>query len=970
MNRHFRYSTLAFCLFVLSLLAQAQRRQPAPSLPAFTPGKDRIAAFEQRKKLQESSWFGPIAFKSIGPSIMGGRVVDLEVYEADPSIFFAAFASGGLWKTTNNGHDFTPLFDEQAAMTIGDIAVQWGNEGKATTIWVGTGENNSSRSSYAGTGIYRSNDEGKTWLHLGLEETHHIGRIVLHPTNPDIVWVAALGHLYSANPERGVYKTTDGGKSWNKTLFINHETGAIDLVVDPVNPGNIYAAVWEKSRTAWNFVEGGKNSGIYKSTDGGETWALCSGANSGFPASEGVGRIGLAIYPRNPSTLYAVLDNQEHRPEKPEPSADKIQTNALRSISSATFLEFDEKEVETYLRKNRFPAQYTGAEILNRIRQGSLKPGDLAEYLGSANNDLFNTPIKGAEVYRSDDAGKTWKKTHDQYLDDLVFTYGYYFSQIRVHPSNPEKLYTVGVPIITSDDGGKNWRSINGLNVHADHHAIWINPNRKDHLIIGNDGGVNITWDDGKTWFKANTIPTGQFYAIQVDMEEPYNVYGGLQDNGVWFGKKTYTRNDEWLQDGIYGYKFIMGGDGMQVEVDPRNTATVFTGFQFGYYYRMNKHTLEMKPITPKHTLGEKPFRFNWQTPIHLSRHNPTVLYMGSNKFHRSMDQGDTWQTFEPDLTLGGKPGDVPFGTLTTISESPLRFGLIYVGSDDGLVHVTRDGGHSWTRITNGLPPNFWVSRVEASRHQEGRVYLSLNGYRWDHFEPMVYVSDNYGATWQKLGANLPKEAVNVVREDPVNPDLLYVGTDHGIYASTDRGTTFMGLYAGLPAVAVHDLIVHPRDNELVVGTHGRSLYLADVAPLQELKPEVLAQNLYACTVKPVKYLPNWGKRYWKWGEPVLPGATVYYYAKKASTVSYAISHQGTAVHTGTLEARVGLNSLLYDLSIDEANVAALEPLLNNAEKGWKLEKSEAGKYFLLPGEYEVIFKMGEQETSTKLVIE
>ncbi|GIV61716.1 MAG: hypothetical protein KatS3mg044_0582 [Rhodothermaceae bacterium] len=639
----------------------AQEAEPVmETLVPPTPASQRLASAARRAQLRERSLVRNVAFRNVGPTVMSGRVVDLDVSPDDPTHFYVAYASGGLWKTTNNGQSFTPLFDAEAVMTLGDIAVDWTH---GETIWVGTGENNSSRSSYAGAGIYRSTDGGETWEHLGLAETHRTGRIVLHPADPNTVWVAAAGHLYSSNPERGVYKTTDGGQTWRKTLFVNDDTGAIDLVLDPTNPDVLYAAMWERSRRAWNFVEGGEGSGIYKSTDGGETWTRVTVEGSGFPTGPNVGRIGLAIYPGDPNIVYALLDNYNRRPKEEGEEEPALTRDMLRTMTGELFLDLKDEDLEAFLRDNDFPEKYTAASVKKMVREGKIEPVALVWYLEDANAQLFDTPVIGAEVYRSDDGGKTWTRTHEDYLDGLYYSYGYYFGQIRVAPETPDRLYIMGVPILRSDDGGKTWTNINEENVHVDHHALWVSPTRPGHLINGNDGGVNISYDDGATWFKANSPAVGQFYDITVDDARPYNVYGGLQDNGVWVGPSTYEPSLAWHSTGDYPYDGLLGGDGMQVVVDTRDNETVYTGFQFGNYFRINRRTGQRARIRPQHELGERPPRFNWETPVHLSRHNQDILYLGANRLYRSLDRGET---FEP---ISGRPDSGGVGPATCPTE-------------------------------------------------------------------------------------------------------------------------------------------------------------------------------------------------------------------------------------------------------------------------------------------------------------
>jgi len=689
-----------------------------------------------------------IQFRNIGPTVMSGRVVDIAVNPDDPSHFYVAYASGGLWETKNNGNSFNSIFDNKIVMTIGDIIVDWVN----SIIYVGTGENNSSRSSYSGFGMYKSKDNGKSWEHLGLDDSHHIGRIVLHPENPDIIWVASLGHLYSENSDRGVYKSIDAGKTWNKTLFVNNRTGAIDIIIDSSNPDILYSAMWEKDRKAWDFDGSGIGSGIYKSVDGGSTWLEVSGGISGFPDTRGTGRIGLDISISNPNIIYAILDNQDRKSKDEEMGNEGLTKDSFREISEEDFLKISDQELDAFLKQNRFPREYNAIKVKELVRNGMISSYALVEYLEDSNSMLFDTPVIGAEMYKSEDSGNTWKKVNEDDINNLFYSYGYYFGQVRVDPQNPDKVYTMGVPMIKSNDGGKTWGSIDYSNMHGDYHALWINPKRSGHLISGNDGGLNISYDDGENWLKYNSTSVGQFYDINVDMKIPYNVYGGFQDNGVWMGPSNYVASLRWHSSGSYPWKSIYGGDGMQTEIDLRDNETVYTGSQFGNYSRVNTRTGERKRITPSHKLGERPYRWNWETPIYLSRHNQDILYMGSNKFHRSLDQGNNFETLSDDLTNGGIKGNVSYGTLTTIIESSIRYGLIYVGSDDGLIHVSKDGGFSWKNISGSLPEKMWVSGIYPSNFHQNRVYVSLNGYRWDNFDAMIYVSDDYGTNWSKIG--------------------------------------------------------------------------------------------------------------------------------------------------------------------------------------------------------------------------
>ena len=934
-----------------------------------TPAEVRLAGFDAREALQDRSLVNNVAFRSVGPTVMSGRVTDVDVSPYDPTTFYVAYASGGLWRTTSGGAQFEPLFDDQAVMTLGDIAVDWDDaEGDGPTVWAGTGENNSSRSSYAGAGVYKSTDGGATWSHLGLAETEHTGRIVLHPDDPQTAWVAAIGALYSPGPDRGVYKTTDGGATWTRTLFVNDDAGVIDLVIDPADPDVLWASAWERTRRAWDFTEAGAGSGIYKSTDGGDTWVLVTVPGSGFPTGETVGRIGLAVYPGSPQVLFASLDNQARRPDEADDEIPSVTKDALRAMSRQQFLALAEDDLNDYLDRNGFPLSYTAQSLIQMVEEGTLEPVALVDYLEDANAQLFDTPVVGAEVYRSDDGGATWTRTHADYIDDLFFSYGYYFGEIRVAPDDPKRLWLLGVPLVTSSDGGATWAAVDGDHIHADHHALYVNPNKPGHLVNGNDGGINISYDGGTSWFKANSPAVGQFYTVAVDTQEPYHVYGGLQDNGVWTGPHTADPSDEgWRASGDSDFDWIMGGDGMQVQVDTRTNNTVYTGFQFGNYFRLDRPApgadYETTRITPEHDLGERPLRFNWQTPIHLSRHNQDILYLGSQKLHRSLDQGDSWEAISGDLTHGGIPGDVPYGTLTSIDESPRRFGLLVVGSDDGRVHVTEDGGHRWTDISTGLPPDLWVSRVVASAHDTERIYVALNGYRWDNFEAHVYRTDDLGATWRRIGPDLPMEPVNVVVEDPENQDLLFVGTDHGLYASLDGGTSFMtmmgsGAESGLPNVPVHDAVIHEAAADLVVGTHGRSIWVADLEHARALTADALG-DLKLFEVAPVRHSERWGERGWAWNEPNQPETEITYFAPAAGQATLTVTDStGTLVSATFDDAERGLNRVTYNLAYDLDEVRDEQ------------EVAENGRVYLTPGEYTVTLTLGEDTATEFLTVE
>jgi photosystem II stability/assembly factor-like uncharacterized protein len=940
---------LSFFLATINLFAQ----------PAATPASEVEKGLQQKQQRAESSLVKNLPFKSIGPTIMSGRVVDLAVNPNNPVEFYVGYASGGVWHTRNNGSSFEPVLDSSPTQNVGSLAMDWKNN----KLWVGTGEVNSSRSSYAGIGLLLSEDGGETWKNMGLKDAHHISKIMINPNNPDEVVVSAVGHLYSPNSERGVYKTIDGGKSWNKTLFVNDQTGIIEMDVDPNNWNLMYAAAWDKNRKAWNFRGNGNGSAIYKSSDAGNTWTKITVSGSGFPVGEGVGRIGLAVVDAN--TVYAIHDNQFRRKEdkKLETNDGMLLKDDFKTMTTSQLLGLDNNRLKTFLRKNGFQEKYTAESVKNMIKSGKAKPIDLARYLEDANTMLFDTPVIGAEVYKSIDGGKTWKKTHEGYLDGIYYSYGYYFGKIHADPNNGEKIYIYGVPILKSADGGKTFKSISAENVHADHHALWINPKMPGHLINGNDGGVNISYDDGETWIKNNAPEVGQFYTVNVDNEKPYNVYGGLQDNGVWKGAHDAEMNNRWHQSGENPYKSIMGGDGMQIQIDSRDVNVVYTGFQFGNYFRLNLATDDQTYIQPKHELGETPYRFNWQTPILLSPHNQDILYLGGNKLMRSMNKGDDWEAISGDLTQGGKPGNVAYGTLTSISESPFQFGLIYAGSDDGMLHVTRNAGGNWINISNSFPKDLWVSRVIASEHRKERVYATLNGYRWDDFTPYVYVSEDYGQSWKKITTNLTASPVNVIKEDPHNENVLYLGTDNGAWVSFNRGDSWHVFSEGLPNVAVHDLVVQKREKDLVLGTHGRSFYLADTEILNQMSTGSMNEVLTA-DMGSIRSSGRWGSSFSPWFDAFEPTRDIQFYSPSTGKAAIVVTDDNeNQLQRMVVDVDHGINIVEYDLSVSEKGVKAL------GKSGTELKKAENGLFYLPKGNYEITVSIDGMQSVTALEV-
>ena len=921
--------------------------QPNP-----TSADDLSNTLVKKMEAASNSIVKHIPFKNIGPTVMSGRVVDIEANPDNPIEFYVAYASGGVWYTKNNGISFIPILDTAPTQNVGDMAVDW----KSGTLWVGTGENNSSRSSYAGIGILKTSDNGKSWTNIGLKDSHHIGKILVNPNNPDELVVGVTGHLYSPNVQRGVFKSIDGGKTWVNSLFIGEMTGIIDLVHVPSDFNTMFAAAWQKDRKAWNFEGSGIGSGIYKSTDAGNSWTKVSTPSSGFPTGKGVGRIGLAAF--DATTIYAVHDNQFRRTksEIPDNTSTSLKKDDFKSMSEETFLKLDNEKLNAFLKTNGFQEKYRAENVKQMVESGTVAPKDLSKYLDNANSLLFDTPVIGAEVYKSEDGGVSWQKMNEKYIDDLYYSYGYYFGEIRVSPLNKDKIYLGGVPLIKSEDGGKTYSSISAENVHSDHQALWLNPINPKHIINGNDGGLNMTYDDGKHWSKLNSTSVGQFYAINVDNRNPYYVYGGLQDNGVWMGPHNAPQNSGWHQTGHNPWKSILGGDGMQVQIDSRDPNIVYTGFQFGNYYRINTAEETRKYIQPKHELGQNPYRFNWQTPILLSAHNQDILYLGSNVLHRSLNQGDDWETISDDLTRGGKVGNVAYGTITTISESVFKFGLLYTGSDDGLIQMSKNGGGSWENISEQLPKNLWVSRIVASKHKKERVYACLNGYRWDDFTPYVYISEDYGKTWENIGLDIPMAAVNVIVEDPENENLLFVGSDNGLYVSFDKGNSWELFQNGIPNVAIHDLVIQPQARHLLVGTHGRSIYKADIGHFQKTTKEVLSSKLFVFNPEDISHDKSWGTPSNNWQKASTPGLDVVFYSNKAAPYNVEVkSEDGIVVSTTEVTADKGFNTISYDLAFTKKGKTAFLK-----QKKLELKQAKNGKTYLPKGKYSLKVKGNE----------
>lgn len=741
-----------------------------------------------------------LTYRNVGPFRAGSWVPAIAVPETPAKAhlytLYVAARNGGVWKTTNNGTTFQPLFDKQDVLSIGAVAVAPSDE---RIVWVGTGDASCTRSAYRGDGIYKSTDGGKTWEKMGLADSQHIARIIIHPSNPDVVYVAAMGHLFSTNEERGVFKTTDGGKTWKKVLYVNEKTGVIDLVLNRRDPETLYAATYECERFPWILADGGSGSGVYKTTDGGANWKKLE---NGLPTGT-IGRIGLDLFQKNPDILYAMLDNQNHR-ETPR------------------------------------------AETGTNGGRGALPN------------------IIGGEMYRSDDAGATWRKMNST-RDDLSRKSGYAFNQVRVDPGNPDRIFITGSTMAFSPDGGKTWEGLNEgtgnwvfRKAFGDFRTLWIDPENPERMIAGSDGGVFLSYDGGRTSDHLANLPLGEIYALTMDMETPFNIYAGLQDHDSWKGPSEGWSGSVGMED----WSTVGIGDGMYNQVDPSDSRWVYNTQEFGRVGRMDQKTRERKIVAPTRPSGQPNLRFNWVAPIRLSPHDPKTIYAGAQVLFRSKDRGEHWEEISPDLTGNDQtkispPGaTIQFCTITTISESPARAGVIWVGTDDGKVQVTRDSGKSWTDVTRevfkaGGPEDAWVTRVCASPSQPGTAYVAKSRHREDDFRPFLFKTTDYGATWTAITENLPERPINVVCEDWTNSNLLFVGNDNGIYVSLNGGGHWATLKGNMPPVPVQDLAVHARDGVLAAGTFGRGIWLADITPLREMNEETLNQEAHFFAVQP-----------------------------------------------------------------------------------------------------------------------
>jgi photosystem II stability/assembly factor-like uncharacterized protein len=905
---------------IVSLSVIAAEKPAAPKAATATPDPN-----ESLKGLK---------FREIGPAAMGGRIDDFAVVESNPDIIYVGTASGGVMKTTNAGTTWEPVFDDQPNSTIGDVTVA---PSDPSIVWVGTGEANNRQSSSWGNGVYKSTDSGKSWKHMGLDGSMHIGRIVISPADSNIVYVAAGGNLWGPSKDRGVYKTTDGGKTWANVLFVNEDTGASDVAMDPDSPGTLIAAMYQRRRTVFGFSGSGPGSGLYKSTDAGATWkklekglpwdpdakkpaVVDADKKEADPAAiNEIGRIGVNFYRRNANVVYALIEHA------------------------------------------------------------------------------------AGGIFRSDDQGESWTRVSE------TNPRGIYYSQVIIDPNNDQRVWVHGAQMYYSEDGGKTFKTNVVQKIHGDYHAMWIDPRDSNHMIAGSDGGIYMTHDRGKSWDYINNVPLAQFYEIGLDMQKPYRICGGLQDNNVWCGPSATldTRgiaNSDWFTVG--------GGDGFYAQFDPSDPNTVYAESQDGNLLRRNLKTHESRSIRPPAPEGER-YRFEWNSPIVVSAFDNKTIYYGGNYVFKSTDRGDTWTRLGGDLTsnqdrdklpiMGRVPdkltmsrhdGVQAWPAITTISESPMNRDLLYAGTDDGNLQVTRDGGKTWKNVAP--KKGIYVSRVVASRFNEGTAYATLDGHRSNDFSVYVFMTSDFGETWKPIRSGLSDDAagtVHVIREHHRNPKLLFLGTERGFYVSTDQGARWSRLKLNLPTVPVDDIAIHPRENDLVVATHGRSLWiLDDLGPIEQMTDAIPSQELHVFDTRPATEwrIANRGgftgqKAFFGLNPP--NGALVTYFLKnkpseKEKVKITVIDKDGKVIRDLDGTGDVGTNRVTWDLrsrSVNEAprdaenTGAASEPSEQGGEGGGGGGGGGFGGFQgslrVEPGEYTVKVAAGKLEQSTKVTV-
>lgn len=841
--------------------------------------------------------------RNIGPANMGGRTVDFAAPAGSSTVLYAAVGPSGLWKTEDAGITWTPSFHQEATVSVGAVAV---SPSHPDIVWVGTGEATARNSVAPGDGVYKSEDAGRTWTNMGLAETRFISRIAIDPLNPDIVYIAAQGHLWGPNEERGVYRTQDGGKTWKKVLSVNPETGACDMAMDPSNSKILYAGMWDHRRWPYYFRSGGPGSAVYKTADGGETWKKLE---QGLPAGP-YGRIGLGVSRSAPNVVYALIEAED------------------------------------------------------------------------------------SGLFRSDDKGATWRRVADEATYDRVNFRPFYYSRMTVDPGNDLIVYVYSGSCYLSRDAGKTFENV-FRGAHSDHHAVWVDPQNSDHVVDGNDGGIDISWNAGRTFFAVASQPWAELYNIAFDMRDPYYVGFGLQDNGNWVGpSNTCERagivNSDWLSTG--------GGDGYYAQFDPVEWWIHYRNLQMGGIERHDLKTGESQRIRPEPPVTDPPFRFNWDSPVYLSPHDRNVLYFGGNYLFKSTDRGMSWTKAGPDLTTNDPKKIIDSGgitpdntgaenhcTILTISESPLKQGLIWVGTDDGQVQVTRDGGAHWENVTKNVKgfaaDDNWITRIEASHFIEGGVYLTVSRHQVADYKPYIFKSEDFGKTWVSLRGNLPEYGyLHTVREDVENRNLLFVGSEFGMFVSLNGGRTWTPYKTDFPTVAVRDIQIHPRERDLLIATHGRGVWIIDdIRPLEKMTAETAEQEAILCDVKPAKIFSyrGWSDATNAFAGPNSPfGAAVNYYlnpaaAKDAKVRISVADASGREVATLFSSKEPGINRVYWNLreGVSPGPAAGGAAGRGSFGGGGGGRGGMGGAPWILPGDYKVVLDVNGKKLETKVTV-
>ena len=873
---------------------------------------EREAAFQKRMKLEAESFFGGVLWRNVGPEQQSGRVLTIHSPEKNPNDVYVAFATGGLYRTSDDGQSWTSLFDNQSAFSIGDFDIT--ADGK--TIYLGTGEANNQRTSYSGTGMFKSTDSGKTWTNIGLPESHHIAKVTIDPKNENIVWVAVIGHLYSQNEERGLYKTTDGGKTWSQVLKKDQFTGCIDFALNPKNSKVGLAAMYQRDRRAWNFLESGPGSEVMRTEDGGNTWKSVPG----LPKGDVCGRVGLAWAPSDEKVVYALVENpgknEEWADEDERVPSGRLTPRRFSTLTEEQFLNADKETLKSFWNANG-PKDLKLDEATQAVKDKKLSMKEIVQKFVDKTPALFEPGTNEDEVYKSVDGGKSFTR-----IARLGQLGGYYWGKAFVNHRDANDVWLCGVPLLRSRDGGNTWKSGVDNTVHVDHHAVFFDYRNPNWVWVGNDGGPYLTKNDGKKWTHLNNLSVGQTTTVAVDNATPYNVYTGLQDNGTMKGPSTYLPGispvDRWVDIG--------GGDGSAIAVDNRENGMVFVASQFGAHVAVDMKNNKSYSARPRET-GT---RANWISPIILSSFHQDIVYVGFNKLFRSFDQGRTYKAISPDLTKNRPNGDVPHSTLKDISESPLKFGLIYCGADDGRMTMTPDGGVTWKDIPTPAPEK-WISRVVASRFDENTVYVSQNGYREDDWKAYLWKSTDQGKTWTSIVGNLPAESINVVREDSKNKDILYVGTDMGVYVTFDGGTTWETLHGGLGHLPVHDMVIQEREYDLVIATHAKGCLVLPLKQVQAITKELRATDLSIVSLSDVTRSSGWGyERREKYSKemPKSPALKVNFFTNQTASavVELLDAKSGKVLLTKNLNTIKGFNNADLELRLTPESFGVTKP--------------------------------------------